>query len=106
MARNRQSIMDGDHENSYCDWYTIDVQSDLESTVEILSDSAIKEGRKLKKYYIDDNDSTQVVEVQYIGIINVYEVEIDPFSEGRLDRARQWVNEKTIGRLFFSIDED
>lgn len=93
-------------EECFCPWFTSSIQDQLEASVEILNDKIAREHDTLKEYRVEDRGRTQLVTIRYVGIVNVNDIEINPFSNDRIERARQWVTEKTMGRMFFSIKPD
>jgi len=87
--------------NEFCTWFTTRVESKLFERVEILQYPRSRSDMEQDlEYFIEDGDNTQLVIVKYLGIVNPKNVVIDPFSEDRLERARTWVSDLTMGRVF------
>jgi hypothetical protein len=90
-------------ENPWCDWFTVEMQREIESKVEILNDFVVRSNEILKEYDKNTSETEQYITVKYIAMVPVDAVTIDPFSETRLEKCEEWVDEKTTSRAFFAV---
>jgi hypothetical protein len=91
-------------EYPYTDFFSLDIEREVEESVEILSNKVVKEHRVLKRFFKDKNK--QYITVHYIGFIDPSDVEISTFSERRLDKARGWMTELEMSRVFYTIKQE